>query len=73
MVKVWFLFDSNRPYSMTGHDIDYPMNFNGTIAKISFADQPSLEALEKGADAMLAEVEQHYRMDCPADMPSDHC
>jgi hypothetical protein len=72
-VAISYWIGTKRSRDLTFSDIDYPMNRNGTIAKISFADRLTLEALEKGADAMLAEVEQHYRMDCPADMPSDHC
>ncbi len=72
-VAISYWIGTKRSRDLTFSDIDYPMNRNGTIAKISLADRPTLEALEKGADAMLAEVEQHYRMDCPTDMPSDHC
>lgn len=72
-VAISYWIGTKRARDLTFSDIDYPMNRNGTIAKISYADLPTLEALEKGADAMLAEVDQHYRMDCPADMPSDHC
>lgn len=72
-VAISYWIGTKRSSDLTFSDIDYPMNRNGTIAKLSFADRPTLEALEKGADAMLTKVEQHYSMDCPADMPSDHC
>lgn len=72
-VAISYWIGTKRSRDLAFSDIDYPMNRTGTIAKISFSDRPTLEALEKGADAMLAEVEQQYRMACPADMPSDHC
>ncbi|WP_323144903.1 hypothetical protein [Massilia phyllosphaerae] len=72
-VSISYWIGTKRARDLTFSDLDYPMNRNGTIAKLSFADRPTLSSLEKGADAMLAEVEEHYRLDCPADMPSDHC
>jgi len=72
-VAISYWIGTKRSRDLTFSDIDYPMNRNGTIAKISFADRPTLEALEKGADAIQREVEQHCRLDCPADMQSDHC
>lgn len=72
-VSISYWIGTKRSRDLTFSDIDYSMNRNGTLGKIFFADRPMLEALEKGADAMLVEVEQRYRMDCPTDMPSDHC
>jgi hypothetical protein len=72
-VVLSYWIGTKRKRDLAFSDIVYPMNHNGTIAKISIVDRPTLAALEKGVEAMLAEVEEHYHMDCPVDMPSDNC
>lgn len=72
-VVISYWVGSKRERDLVFSDIAYPMNRNGTIAKISIIDRPTLAALERGVEAMLAEVEQHYHMDCQSDMPSDNC
>jgi hypothetical protein len=72
-VAISYWIGTKRQRDLAFSDIAYPMNRNGTIAKISFVDQPTLAALEKGVEAMLAEIYEHYRTDCALDMPSDNC
>lgn len=72
-VVISYWIGTKRMRDLTFSDLAYPMNRNGTIAKISLVDRPTLAALEKGVEAMLAEVDERYHMDCPTDMPSDNC
>jgi hypothetical protein len=73
VVAISYWIGRKRARDLAFTDLAYPMNRNGTIAKILLTDQPTLSALEKGADAMLSEVQERYRLDCPADMPSENC
>ena len=72
-VVISYWIGTKRKRDLAFSDLAYPMNRNGTIAKISLADRPTLAALEKGVEAMLAEVDERYHMDCPPDLPSDNC
>ena len=72
-VAISYWIGAKRARDLTFADLGYPMNRNGTIGQISFSDQPTLSALEKGVDAMLREVEDRYRMDCLGETPSDNC
>lgn len=72
-VAISYWIGTNRKRDLAFSDIAYPMNRNGTIAKISLVDRPTLAALEKGVEAMLAEVDERYHMDCSSDTPSDNC
>jgi hypothetical protein len=72
-VAILYWIGTKRKRDLVFSDIAYPMNRNGTIAKISLVDRPTLAALERGVEAMIAEVDEHYDMDCPSDMPSDNC
>ena len=72
-VVISYWIGTKRKRDLAFSDLTYPMNRNGTIAKISLVDRPTLAALEKGVEAMLAEVDDRYHMDCPTDMPSDNC
>ena len=72
-VAISYWIGTKRKRDLAFSDLAYPMNRNGTIAKISLVDRPTLAALEKGTEAMLAEVHERYHMDCPPDMPSNNC
>ena len=72
-VAISYWIGTKRKRDLAFSDLAYPMSRNGTIAKISLVDRPTLAALEKGVEAMLAEVDERYHMDCPPDMPSDNC
>ena len=72
-VAISYWIGTKRQRDLAFSDIVYPMNRDGTIAKISLFDQPTLAALEKGIEAMLAEVGKHYHIDCQSDMLSDNC
>jgi hypothetical protein len=72
-VVISYWIGTKRKRDLVFSDIAYPMNRNGTIAKISLVDRPILAALEKGLEATLAEVDERYHMDCPPDMLSDNC
>lgn len=72
-VVISYWIGTKREPDLAFSDIAYPMNRNGTIAKISLVDRPTLAALENGVEAMLAEVDEHYSMDCPPEMISDNC
>ena len=72
-VVISYWIGTKRKRDLAFSDLAYPMNRNGTIAKISLVDRPTLAALEKGIEAMLAELDDRYHMDCPPDMPSDNC
>lgn len=72
-VAISYWIGTKRKRDLAFSDLAYPMNRNGTIAKISLVDRPTLAALEKGVEAMLAEVDEHYHMDCSPDMRSDNC
>jgi hypothetical protein len=73
MVAISYWIGTKRKRDLAFSDLAYPMNRNGTIAKISLVDRPTLAALEKGVEAMLAEVDERYHIDCPTDMQSDNC
>ncbi|MGX9785883.1 hypothetical protein [Janthinobacterium lividum] len=72
-VVISYWIGTKRKRDLAFSDLAYPMNRNGTIAKIALVDRPTLAALEKGVEAMLAEIDEHYHMDCPPDMLSDNC
>lgn len=72
-VAISYWIGTKRKRDLVFSDIAYPMNRNGTIAKISLVDRPTLAALEKGVKEMVAEVDERYHLDCPSDMPSDNC
>lgn len=72
-VTISYWIGTKRKRDLAFSDLAYPMNRNGTIANISLVDRPTLAALEKGVEAMLAEVDEHYHMDCPPNMQSDNC
>jgi hypothetical protein len=72
-VVISYWIGTKRKRDLAYSDLAYPMNRNGTIAKISLVDRPTLAALEKGLEATLAEFNERYHMDCPLDMPSDNC
>lgn len=72
-VVISYWIGTKRKRDLAFSDLAYPMSRNGTIAKISLIDRPTLAALERGVGAMLAEVDEHYDMDCLSDMPSDNC
>lgn len=72
-VSISYWIGTKRSRDLTFSDLDYPMSRNGKIEKISLADRPTLEALESGADAMMAEVERRYRADFSPEMLSDYC
>lgn len=72
-VAISYWIGTKRKRDLVFSDLAYPMNRNGTIAKISLVDRPTLAALEKGVEAMLAEVDERYHIDCLSDMLSENC
>jgi len=74
-VAIQYWIGSKRARDLVFSDLAYPMNRNGTIGKLSLTDRPTLGALEKGVEALQAEVDEHFRRDCPADatMRSESC
>lgn len=72
-VAISYWIGTKRRRDLVFSDITYPMNRNGTIAKVSLVDRPTLTALEQGVEAMFVEVVERYNRDCPPDMLSNNC